>query len=327
MRLSGGTGGWQVPRLVAAVLREPRLRRTADLLLRSFHEFRADHCQQMAAAISYHVLFSVFPLAITAAGVVGLITQSPHARDTVVNVVLRAVPLSQHGRQQLTQLLTSAGGRSAALGLFGIAGVVWSATGVMAAIRTALNVAWDTSKQRPFLRGKAIDLLLMAATVLIVGASFGLTFLTSFARHGVTHLPGVLRFLDPLGRAAASAAGVVGSVALLFATFAFLYRVVPAARTRVRDVWPGALTAAVGFEATEYGFSVFISHFSHYSKVYGSLGTVIAFLFFVYLVSMVFLFGAEVASEYPRCRTERALAGGSEPGPGGPAGASGNRAG
>ena len=36
--------------------------------------------------------------------------------------------------------------------------------------------------------------------------------------------------------------------------------------------------------------------------MYGSLGAVIAFMFFVYLASMVFLFGAEIASEYPRLR-------------------------
>ena len=63
-----------------------------------------------------------------------------------------------------------------------------------------------------------------------------------------------------------------------------------------------ALAAAGGFEGLQYGFSAYLSFFGHYNKVYGTLGAVIAFMFFVYLASMVFLSGAEIASEYPRLR-------------------------
>jgi membrane protein len=183
-------------------------------------------------------------------------------------------------------------------------GVIWSASGVMAAVRTALNVAWDASKKRPFLRGKAVDLALVAGVFLVTGATLGLTIAASIARQGAAHLPTALRGLAPLAGAAASAAVFLASAALLFATFGFLYRIVPAVPTRVRGIWPGALAAAAGFEALQYGFSFYIAHFAHYNKVYGSLGAVIAFLFFIYLASMVFLFGAEVASEYPRLRAE-----------------------
>ena len=72
------------------------------------------------------------------------------------------------------------------------------------------------------------------------------------------------------------------SAALLFATFGLLYRLVPAASARMRDIWPGALAATVGFTALQYAFSVYVVHFSHYNKVYGSLGAVIAFMFFSY---------------------------------------------
>jgi membrane protein len=96
---------------------------------------------------------------------------------------------------------------------------------------------------------------------------------------------------------------VAAATALLFATFAFLYRFMPAVPTRLGGIWPGALAAAAGFEGLQYGFSAYLAFFGHYNKVYGSLGAVVAFMFFVYLASMVFLFGAEIASEYPRLRT------------------------
>ncbi len=276
-------------------------RQAVALLRRSFHEFFADHCQQMAAAISYHLLFSLFPLAIAAVGAVGLITQNPHARDTVITAVLKAVPLSTDGKHQLHDLLASVSGSAGALGLLGIIGVIWAASGVMAAIRTALNIAWDTDLKRPFIRGKIVDLILIACVFLITGAALGITLLASITRHGV-HLPAALRLLQPLAGAAASAAVYLAAVVLLFATFLFLYRFVPAAPTRLSGIWPGALAAAAGFEAVQYGFSLYLTYFGHYNKIYGSLGAIVAFLFFIYLASSVFLFGAEIAAEYPRLR-------------------------
>ena len=277
-----------------------RLRQAAVLLRRAFGGYRADHCQQMAAAISFHVLFAVFPLAIAAVAIIGLVTRDPHARDAVLTAVLKAVPLSAHGKQQLHQLLTSVSGGAAALGLLGLLGAAWSASGLMTAIRTALNMAWHTSQQRPFLHRKAVDLALVVGAFLVTGATLGLTLAASIARQGARHLPGPLQSLAPLAGAAASAGVYLASAALLFATFGFLYRFVPAAPTRIRGIWPGALAAAAGFETLQYGFSAYIAHYAHYNKVYGSLGAVIAFLSFIYLASMIFLFGAEIASEYPR---------------------------
>ena len=306
MMLGPGLSRWCRPETAAGWLPRLRwLRQAMALLRRAVAEFRADHCPQMAAAMSYHVLFSVFPLAILAVGIIGLVTQDPHARDAVMTAVLKLVPLSGHGRQQLRDLIGSVGGGAGALGLLGLIGVSWSASGVMAAVRTALNVAWDTEARRPFLRGKVVDLALVAGVFLVTGAIVGLTIAAGIIRRGATRLPSALRSLEPLAGAGAWLAVVAASVALLFAIFAFLYRVVPAAPTRLGGIWPGALAAAAGFEVLQYGFSAYLSFFGHYNKVYGTLGAVVAFMFFVYLASMVFLFGAEIASEYPRLRGRR----------------------
>lgn len=270
---------------------------------RLWREFRDDHCQQMAAAISYHVLFSIFPLSIAAVGVLGLVAHGADETDTIVGKITKVVPLSDQGEQQVHDLLASLQGSVGALGLLGIVGVLYSASGVMAAVRTALNIAWDTDERRPFLRGKGVDLLLVAAVFVLLAVAVVVTAVTSYARGTSRDLPHLLAILTgPV----ATAASFVVVVALLAGTFLFLYRVVPAVPTRVRDIWPGAVFAAVAFEALQYGFSAYLAHFAHYNRVYGSLGAVIAFLFFVYLVNLAFLLGAEVASERPRLRAEAA---------------------
>ena len=286
-----------VPSWAKSVLARAGQRRVVVLLRRSVREFTDDHCPQLAAAISYHLLFSIFPLAIAAVGVLGLVTHSAHARDSVVSAVTGMVPLSGEGQQQLRTMLESISGTTGALGLLGLLGVIWSASGVMAAVRTAINIAWDVQERRPFLRGKAVDLLLLLGTFVLIGAALGAALLSSLARQGGASVSGWLRFLTgPL----AAAFAVLASGALLFVTFLALFRLLPAVPTRLRDVWPGAVGAAVGLTALQYGFSIYVSHFSNYNRVYGSLGAVIAFMFFVYLAAAVFLLGAEVASEWPK---------------------------
>jgi hypothetical protein len=68
---------------------------------------------------------------------------------------------------------------------------------------------------------------------------------------------------------------------LAFLTFLLLYRVLPHRAARLLHVWPGALLAALAFELTKAGFATYVASFSNYQVVYGSLGGVIALLFWV----------------------------------------------
>jgi membrane protein len=107
--------------------------------------------------------------------------QDPQARDTVTSAVVGIVPLSSQGTQQLHHLIGSVSG-GGALGLLGLIGVLWSASGVMATVRTALNIAWDTDAKRPFFRGKLVDLALVAGAFLAIGATLGVTLAETVIR-------------------------------------------------------------------------------------------------------------------------------------------------
>jgi hypothetical protein len=109
--------------------------------------------------------------------------------------------------------------------------------------------------------------------------------------------------LGPLGAGATSgfeAVAIVVPLLLSFLTFAVLYKYVPSVSTHFRHVWPGALLAAVLFELLKNGFAFYLRFFGNYDAIYGSLGAVIIFLFFVYLSAVAMLIGAEMASEWPR---------------------------
>jgi YihY family inner membrane protein len=106
------------------------------------------------------------------------------------------------------------------------------------------------------------------------------------------------RNLDPAGFGQGSVLGYVVPPLIAFGMFLLLYRLVPPIRLRFRDLWTGALLAAVGSELVMVGFSYYLTTLARYDALYGSLGSVFAFLFVVYLLASVFLFGAEFASAW-----------------------------
>ena len=80
----------------------------------------------------------------------------------------------------------------------------------------------------------------------------------------------------------------------------FLYRILPHPRPRVREIWPGALVAAVGISIVRGGLDLYFDNLADFGALYGSLGALMALLLFVYGVSMVLVFGAEFAAEWSR---------------------------
>ncbi|HZQ36905.1 MAG TPA: YhjD/YihY/BrkB family envelope integrity protein, partial [Dehalococcoidia bacterium] len=59
---------------------------------------------------------------------------------------------------------------------------------------------------------------------------------------------------------------------------------------------------AIGFVVLSFGFSLYARYFGHYDKVYGTLGAVIAFLFYAYLIGTLILLGAELVEQYALLR-------------------------
>ncbi len=274
------------------------------LLLRSMREFRADNSMQTAAAISYYVLFSLFPLLIFAVGVAGLFLQSSSVQQDIVDEVLKDVPLNEgEGRNAVTDAVHAVSGPGGgAVGFLGLIGMAWAGSSMFGAVRKALNTAFDDEEaKRPFVQQRLIDLGLVLALAAFFLASIALMAFLRIVRHHTSDIPGPGDIAETLGLLW-DAGSYLLPLVFSFAAFLVLYTVVPGRMRPPRDVWPGALVAAVLFEAAKAGFSFYLENFSNYDLVFGSLGAVAAFLFWLYLSANIMLFGAEVASEYPIVR-------------------------
>lgn len=288
-------------RLAARLRRDAR--HTRQLLQRSVSEFLEDNGLQTAASVSYFGLFSLFPLAILTVTVYGLFLGDAEARERVVGFVLDLVPLDRvEGSRDLREALTSVTRNATAFGIVGIGTLVFSASGLMGAIRGAVDAAWETSEERPFLSGKLLDILLVLGLGLVIALSIALTFLSRLAVSAGEEVERLLGLGGSPLPPVLIALGQLTPVLVSFAVFAFLYRVLPAAEVRLRDVWPGALLAALGFELVKAGFSFYLENLARFGAVYGPLATAVALLVFVFLAANVMVLGAEAASEWRAVR-------------------------
>ncbi|MCK9521327.1 MAG: YihY/virulence factor BrkB family protein [Dehalococcoidia bacterium] len=265
-------------------------------------EFSRDHCTHLAAAISYYVLFSLFPLLIVAVAASGIVLRDEARQDRLVDRVIEHIPLEAEGRGDIATAVREVTGRQAgAIGLVGLAGLLWTASNMFAAIRRSINIAYNVEAFRPLLRQKLVDFGLLLALGPFFLLSIGATALVAFARGAFSGVPFVGEAIAD-ERLTWGLAGFAVSASLSFLAFFVLYWVLPATAVRPRDVWPGALVAALLFEVAKSGFSLYLRNFGNYDVVFGSLGAVVAFLFWVYVSANILLLGAEVASEYPKVR-------------------------
>lgn len=271
------------------------------LAQRSVQEFFGDGCTQMAAAISYYVLFSLFPLAIVATAILGLFLRDTDFQESVVDTIIDYVPFSEDkGRQDVLDTVQDvASVSSGTVGAIGLVTMAWSASAMFAVIRRSLNTAFGQSGKRPFLRQKLLDFAMMLALGVFFIASITATAFLRLARQWIDDVPVLAPMADTLGFGWEIVAFLI-PVMMSFLAFLFLYWLVPAMHVSPRQVWPGALVAAVLFEAAKVAFSIYLQNFGNYDLVFGSLAAVIIFLFWVFISANVMLFGAEVASEYPK---------------------------
>ena len=286
-----------------------RIRRRLDISLhlvvrdvrllgkRAVVEFLDDRCTQMAASISYWVFFSIFPLAIFIVTVTGQFLRDAELKERVIVALLEVLPLEAgEGRSMIERTLAGVTADVSLFGLFSIVGLIWSASAMMTAIRVSINVAWDHGYSRPALRGKLVDI----GMVFVLGELVALSLVaTTVVRIGTD-------IADSIPLMAVGWAWSVGTLFIpfmvSFGVFALLYRFVPVIKVRFSEIWPGALFAALAFELAKHGFGFYVANFGNYNAIYGSIGAIIVFLVFVYLASNILLFGAEIASEWPRVR-------------------------
>ncbi|MEX2372343.1 MAG: YihY/virulence factor BrkB family protein [Dehalococcoidia bacterium] len=262
------------------------------MLGRAASNFAEDRGTQLAASISYYALFSLFPLTLLAISIFGIVLRDEAIQLRVLNGIINYLPVEN---TTVADSLRQTADLGPTVTIVSLVGAIWTSAALAAAIRQTLNQVFEVRRRRPMARAKLIDLTLLPVIGVPLLGGIVLTAIWRLFQREFTDriglVPGDISWAWDLGALAIP-------LAMSFVAFAALYRFAPNISHPWRYIVPGALFAAVAFEALKAGFAFYLQNFGNYS-IYGSLGSVIILLFWVYLTANILIFGAEVSSEIP----------------------------
>ena len=257
--------------------------------------FDRTNATEAAAAMAYYGLFSLFPLLLALIALGSFLIESKQAQQKVLTLALENLPVSQNLIQQNIQQVLQLRG---AISVIGMVGLLWAASGVFNTLAYHLNQAWETSQARGIVGRRLVSLAIVGglATLLI------LSILTT-AIFDVLQNLGIPLVASLAGEALTASRLITGLLPFLFRGLVFfaLYRWVPNTHVNWSEALWGALVAAGGWQLITAAFSWFLSSgFIRYEMVYGSVGTFIALMFWIYLSSLIILFGAHISAAIGR---------------------------
>ncbi len=245
---------------------------------------------QFAAAISYRALFSLVPLATFSATILAAVLEGDAAaRQDVVDAISTQLHLSGSGTVQLDTLVSSVPSPWSLAGLVSLGLALWGATGVMSSVQKTLAVVFDEGATRSFVRGRLVSALLVLCAFGLMLVAVGLSILEGVAKNVSDDVAGALDW-EPYG--VGFLFGVAVPLALTFAVFLGLMRVLPRTPPSNQAVLIGAGMGAIGFQAIQAGLAWYLSGPADFSELYGSASAVFAFLFSIYLSASAFVVAA-----------------------------------
>lgn len=255
-------------------------------------QYGETNAAQGAAGLAYYTFFSLFPLMLLLVTITSYLLNlgSEGAFRRAVAFISEALPVSENLiSDNLNRVLENRG----AVGLVGLVSTLWSASGAFAILTHHVNGAWSETESRSFVGQRIVAFASVGAIALLLLLSLAATTVLEILPS--LQLPGT--FLQGLQTAAWPI--VLRLVPLFFSLLMFLalYRWAPTKSVHWRIVLLGSFITAVAWEIAKSLFTWFLnSGLANYRLVYGSLGSVVALLFWIYISASIALFGAHLTA-------------------------------
>src|SRR3990170_3423102 len=269
----------------------------------TFQEFVRDDALGLAAQLAYYLILAIFPFILFLVAVLDAFgSSSPQFVNELFEYLRRVMPaqvfdlIETYTERTLRNEDTAPGLLSV-----GILGTIWVTSSAFAALINALNRAYDVQETRPFwkVRGIAIlmtlglsVLILGGVLLLIAGPSIGETIAEVFT-------------LDDEFVVVWNVARWPAALLFMVVTVALLFYFAPDAGQPFRWITPGGFVGIALWVLASLAFNLYLgSDFNTYDKTYGSIGTVIILLLYLYISSLTILFGATLNATLVRIKEE-----------------------
>jgi membrane protein len=262
-----------------------------DILVRVYREISDDRVMVTAAGVTFYVLLAIFPAVAALVSVYGLFadpqTIAEHLNEASAFLPGGAVEIIG---EQINRVVAQGEATLGATFLIGIAVSLWSANAGIKSLIDALNVVYDETEKRSFIKLNALSL---AFTIGIIGFML-------VALGAMVVLPVILDYVG-LGGVGETIIKLLRWPILLLGVglgIACIYRYGPNRdKAKWRWITWGSALASIMWLAASILFSWYAANFGSYNETYGSLGAAIGFMMWIWLSTIVILLGAELDAE------------------------------
>ena len=260
----------------------------------------ADEVTTLGAQVSYYLLLAIFPFLIflvtfvSYTGIVNMDSIAPLSEFLPRSVYILIIDVVKNVFVSRNRTIMS----------LGMAATIWSASTGVLAFMYGMNRAYKLKETRPFWKVRALSIAFTLALSLIILVSISLVVFGELLGRHLSYLlsvPSLFDWLWDIFRYASS-------ITTIFLVFVLFYVYVPSCSLSSRDVIPGALLSTAGWILLSAGFAFYVNNFGSYSKIYGSIGAVIALMIWLYWSSIIIFAGSELNAilykgiKKPKCK-------------------------
>ncbi len=271
----------------------------AELGRRVWNEINEDEVLDRAAALSYYIVFALFPGLLFLASLLGFLPIQG-LQQTFMNYLGRVLPGESQSLVQKT-LQEVLHGSNASLLSVGAVVALWTASSGMAAVMAALNVAYHIEDPRPWWKRRLTAILLtLGFSVLLLAGLVMMVFGPKLGSAAASRWG-----LQPVFQTVWNALNIALPVCFILLAVALVYYFAPATKQGWHWVTPGSVVAAVLWFIVSFALRLYVTSFANYNATYGSLGGAILLLLWLYLTGVVLLCGAEINSEIETAAAQR----------------------
>ncbi len=269
---------------------ESPMKQAFKICRETINEFFEDKCMRLAAALAYYSIFSIAPLLLIIISVVGLI-YGPEAVKGELDQQIEEVVGAESAEVVQSMLASTVKKENSWLAVaLGSATVLFGASGVFAQLKDALNTVWNIRlKPKRGWKGLLKDRFLSFSMILVIG------FLLLSAMVISAALSVASEFIDSAMSIPAETWKILDlstSFVVVTVLFAMIFKILPDAHIRWRDVWFGAAFTALLFAFGKFGLGMYLGR-AGATSTYSAAGSFVLILLWIYYSSLILLLGAE----------------------------------
>jgi membrane protein len=268
-----------------------------NIFKETLRQWLEDKAPQLGAALAYYTVFSLAPLILVLLAILGLVFRNDPAGAWQKMTVQLSYFLDRSAIEVIQSIAQKASqtDKTVWATIIGVALALFGASGVFGQLQDSLNTIWGV-KAKPgagiwgFIRSRFLSFAMVGGICFLLLVSMTLeSLLKAFSHYVQSMLPG--------GIVIAVGVYLLFDFAILILVLAVIFKILPDAKIRWRDVWVGAVITALLFALGKWALGLYLGSGSA-ASAYGAASSLITLLLWVYYSSQILLFGAEFTQVY-----------------------------